>query len=367
MEAYSKRNLSFPEDRLQAFLGMLGALCDQFKGGFRFGLPEDFFDVALLWESACDARRISRPADKTQGLSQFPSWSWAGWSGAVKLSMCLNTPRYLHSGWKGHLPTVPGLRIRPLVRWYKKQLNSESCVPISCSFYEWRDLSENPSAKVPDGWYREAQPSTLAEDGIPRQWPQGKPIPEEPLLYVFRHESHLDCTYRYMVPLVEDESRALLADEEWQPFLFSSAQSSRFNTIELDSNIQQKVGEIMVDPFQSEYLHKHSSIVDGSGKLVGILQSGTNADRDPTHQQSIELIAISSMTIAPRYFQYAKYFLLPELHFRGLFMSLDEVYDFYNVLSVKWQNGVAYRIGIGRILKAAWKASSYKRVDVVLG
>lgn len=170
-----------------------------------------------------------------------------------------------------------------------------------------------------------------------------------------------------MVPLVKDESRALLADEEWQPFLFSSAQSSRFNTIELDSNIQQKVGEIMVDPFRSEYLHKHSSIVDGSGKLVGILQSGTNADRHPTHQQSIELIAISSMMIAPRYFHYARYFLLLELHFRGLFMSLDEVYDFYNVLSVKWQDGVAYRIGIGRILEAAWKASSYKRVDVVLG
>jgi hypothetical protein len=123
----------------------------------------------------------------------------------------------------------------------------------------------------------------------------------------------------------------------------------------------------MVDPFLSEYLQKHSGIVDGSGKLVGILHSGTNADRDRTRQQSVELIAISSMTIAPRYFEQGKRFLLPELHFRGLFMGPDEVYDFYNVLSVEWQDGVAYRIGIGRILKAAWKASSYKRVDIVLG
>jgi hypothetical protein len=45
VQGYTKRNLSFPEDRLRAFLGVLGALCGRFKERFDFGLPEDFYQV----------------------------------------------------------------------------------------------------------------------------------------------------------------------------------------------------------------------------------------------------------------------------------------------------------------------------------
>jgi hypothetical protein len=102
VEAYSERKISFPEDRLRAFLGVLGVLCGRFQGGFNFGLPEALFEVSLLGPSTYDARRISGPADETQRRSQLPSWSWTGWGGAVGMSMCLYPPRYLHSGWKEH-------------------------------------------------------------------------------------------------------------------------------------------------------------------------------------------------------------------------------------------------------------------------
>jgi hypothetical protein len=119
----------------------------------------------------------------------------------------------------------------------------------------------------------------------------------------------------------------------------------------------------MVDPFRSEYLKNHSSIVDGSGKLLGFFQSGTNANDG---QRSIDLIAISSMTISPRYFEFVAR-CLPELHFRCLFLALDVVYDLCNVLSVKRKGGVAYRIGVVRILKAACESSNYKQVELVVG
>jgi hypothetical protein len=156
-----------------------------------------------------------------------------------------------------------------------------------------------------------------------------------------------------MVPSFKDESR--------EPLQMKSG--SRFNTVELDYKIQQIVGKSMVDPFRSEYLKNHSSIVDSSGKLLGFLQSGTNANDG---QRSIDLIDISSMTILPRYFEFATR-CLPEIHFRCLFLALNVVYDFCNVLSVKWQGGVAYRIGFGRILKATCESSNYKQVELILG
>ena len=168
VEAYSKGDLSFPEDRLRAFGDVLGALCDRFKGGFHFGLPEDFFEVSLLWKSTCDAQRISGPADKSQSFFQLPSWSWVGWSGGVHMSMCFHTPRYLHAGWKENFSHVPiGLRIHSIERWYKKRANSESRVLISSSFYQWRDLSEDISAKVPEGWHKVALPFNPTEGETP--------------------------------------------------------------------------------------------------------------------------------------------------------------------------------------------------------
>jgi hypothetical protein len=119
----------------------------------------------------------------------------------------------------------------------------------------------------------------------------------------------------------------------------------------------------MVDPFRSEYLKNHSSIVDGSGKLLGFLQSGTNANDG---QRSIDLIDISSMTISPRYFEFVTR-CLPELHFRCLFLALDVVYDFCNELRAKRHGGVAFCIGVGQILKAACESSNYKQVELVVG
>jgi hypothetical protein len=79
---YSRRLLTYPEDVLEAFSGILGTLTPIFEGGFICGLPVMFLDAALLWYNQL-------PLEKRESLDQSrqseiaPSWSWAAWVGEV--------------------------------------------------------------------------------------------------------------------------------------------------------------------------------------------------------------------------------------------------------------------------------------------
>ena len=51
----------------------------------------------------------------------------------------------------------------------------------------------------------------------------------------------------------------------------------------------------------------------------------------------------------------------------GELPKVSDRYEFYNVLWIKWGNGVAYRHGIGRVLKSIWESRGLETVEVALG
>lgn len=75
---YTKRNFTYEGDILQAFQGYGGVLQHQFGSRFLAGLPEAYFDQALLWMPFHSQSR-REDVDNT-----FPSWSWAGWIGQIR-------------------------------------------------------------------------------------------------------------------------------------------------------------------------------------------------------------------------------------------------------------------------------------------
>ena len=77
---YTKRNLSYESDALDAFQGVASLLQPAFKGDFLFGLPETELDIALLWQPDSHVRRRINPETKAP---LFPSWTWLGWIGQV--------------------------------------------------------------------------------------------------------------------------------------------------------------------------------------------------------------------------------------------------------------------------------------------
>jgi hypothetical protein len=53
----------------------------------------------------------------------------------------------------------------------------------------------------------------------------------------------------------------------------------------------------------------------------------------------------------------------------GLFPELENVdpYNFYNVLWIEWEDGIAYRKALGRVFKDAWERQDLEETDIVLG
>lgn len=75
VQEYTSRVMSFWTDKLNAFAGLGTVFERQMNVELLYGLPRDQLDTALLWASA------SGPLER---LPDFPSWSWAGWKGAVR-------------------------------------------------------------------------------------------------------------------------------------------------------------------------------------------------------------------------------------------------------------------------------------------
>ncbi|KAH7379651.1 heterokaryon incompatibility protein-domain-containing protein [Cadophora sp. MPI-SDFR-AT-0126] len=71
LKAYRKKHLSDASDTLNAFSGVLAALAQQNQWQFVSGIPEEQFDLGLLWSPD--------PNQTVERNEAFASWSWAGW------------------------------------------------------------------------------------------------------------------------------------------------------------------------------------------------------------------------------------------------------------------------------------------------
>ena len=71
VKQYTSRNLSDATDSLNAFSGILHLFQTALGGEMISGLPEKYLDIALLWS----------PSGLVTRNENFPSWTWAGWTG----------------------------------------------------------------------------------------------------------------------------------------------------------------------------------------------------------------------------------------------------------------------------------------------
>ena len=74
---YNNRQLTFPADGLQAIAGLLAVMNRSFHGGFICGLPQMFFDDALLWQP-CNSlqRRIPKTRGNDRNVLPFVVLGW---------------------------------------------------------------------------------------------------------------------------------------------------------------------------------------------------------------------------------------------------------------------------------------------------
>ena len=99
VEKYTLRKLSYESDILDAFSGLFAVLNEYFESDIISGLPASVLDLALLWTPAarlprrgCKLLTMENTGfDLGQVNRNFPSWSWAGWTGPIDYSLFAET------------------------------------------------------------------------------------------------------------------------------------------------------------------------------------------------------------------------------------------------------------------------------------
>lgn len=151
VDEFNSRDFTYPEDVGDAFSGVTTPLTVSFQGGFLYGLPELFFDVALLWVTLGKIeRRI--PTQQNNSKSNLPSWSWMGWRGRIVWRSWQRGGDYLKIFDINF--STECVRTRPLVRWYARDKEKRSKRQVRSEWLKYKDYCYLDNLKIPIGWKR---------------------------------------------------------------------------------------------------------------------------------------------------------------------------------------------------------------------
>lgn len=362
VEDFNQRHLTYPQDCLSAISGVLPCYTKAFDGGFLCGLPEMFFDAALLWQPGGDlARREPVCADKRYSFANedLPSWSWIGWQGKLHFEGWATANDFV-AGCSGWIATTQ-VRTEPVTTWYTGSDASGDAAEkrkINVSWSTWRERYKDKNVDLPDGWVkRKREPSdTLTIPSAPEGY-------GEYLYWHYRHrlEGQDFSSFWYPVPIADSEPQPRLKLQT--RFLFASVETA---TLYASSKVHLSRGKF--ESYEVPYVTLTNSKQEWAGVLW--LHSRDYLSEDGLHPAAtlvkVQLVAISRGSIPnnleesygdSHISEYSK----EERPRDGAF------YEFYNVMWVKWTEGIAYREGLGRVYRRMWKSSKPSVISLVLG
>lgn len=332
--AYNTRNLTFPRDIQTAFAGIEKFLEKKFPGGFIYGLPEFFFDLAMLWQPIHDSS--SRRGKQYRAVNGYavPSWSWLGWKGEIYNTDLFETSKSCirHVGDLDRTFDEDYV-LEPLFDWYQVDPDTGNRRRIRNDHHEWRTRARE-SASLPDGWARSGRHNGLD---------------------FYTTASATNIVFQYPIPTAA-ELPPEPAQLSWPPYLQFRTYRAKFKIAEYERH------------------EKYITLVDALGSRSGHLHLNlSNSEAAPIGQEC-ELVAISRGRRKVRfmaqswclrynlkgitYTRYTKDFTGYEVR-----PYTDE---FYNVLWIKWDGDYAVRKALGWIEKSVWERQELEEIDVQL-
>ena len=352
VEAYCKRRLTYEADALLAFSGALNMLAPSFLGGFIYGLPELFFDAALLWQSD-GLLRQRFPFGPSFTEAGLPSWSWAQWQGEPRMGHC-------HTDFQREEDsntTYVKHRTYPLVEWYKISRASGRREKIINSFAVYRD-----SGELPNGW------SLTPTLEVPPVYVPGHPCNDpyhKERIYHYRHESDPEQTFWYPIPLASLASSQATFSENWMPYIQTHTNRAFLQVREVGRS------------YHSHWVCLLGKSDDGGLEVVGAICINRRVVGKIPDGKLCEVIAISEGMVGHTYPLYHRTsdppIDFPEWHWnylQGKFSYEDKkfrFYRYYNVLWVERHDGISYRKALGRVEKSLWEKQNLEGIDVTLG
>ncbi|KAF7939987.1 uncharacterized protein EAE98_000114 [Botrytis deweyae] len=381
---YNGRKLTDDKDGLSACLGILNRLAPSFPGGFMHGLPALFLDYALLWQPLKDCYRRTSTSKNARYL---PSWAWCGWECFVdpwsfQASFCLDSNDSLRKdkagSWKlqnlvtweasssvsgsdwlkettDQLSTnIPQLSIPDVQRKEKNITDPDRKLTTHSSIYNDIEstflscLTEH-AFFLPSATLRIEDNQPPLKRGIMHVFTEPilneKPLSSLPSVIVLQNQKGVFCGLLRITGDAEYERGTpmeLVAISEGSASLKDMAMC-------FEEKVFQNSQYCHPGPFNAEY--------DSEGWWTGV-SGGSSIWGKENYEVIIEG-------------EYEENLILPdgclckdclcEAHLEG-----NAIREFYNVLWVRRENGIAHRVGCGRIIKDRWRQNDPEKTRIIL-
>jgi hypothetical protein len=201
VQAYTLRTLTFPSDTLNAFSGIGAVLSQALSSEMVYGLPASIFDLALLWQ----------PAGEMSRKEGFPSWSWAGWHGAVRWNgdtMELASYGPLPDLKQEQEVVTKWIRTRTWINWnYRDQEGTQRLV------WEYKSEGKHGCIFWPSSGYNEVSEIGYDSKDVTNINPFGRHSNSDPIISAYRSQ--------YLLPPAEHSLRSKIPDN-FQPLYFQT-------------------------------------------------------------------------------------------------------------------------------------------------
>ncbi|KAK0671525.1 heterokaryon incompatibility protein-domain-containing protein [Cercophora samala] len=302
---YQRRKMTYQADGLRAFSGILDVLSRTYREGFLYGMPKNFFDVAMLWEPQAGSKpRVVAPGSDEL---MFPSWSWVSFGGSVANNLSDHT-----------FGNNPSIELTPVVKWYNVPADGQvSFVNLTSHLFRM-----------------------IKQGGV----------------------GGLDLSF-FDVPTI-DMSKVAMGKDRWDWLLHGSVMTAalRVQPERVEPGRLVRVAwEEEIEPFVNYHF------TDNSGKIFGRLKVPFTEEEAVLRKDAMcECIVISEGKAYYTRSKWLKEIYLPEWKLNDEICELEE-YEFYNVLWVERRDGIAYRRGSGTVWKEGWHRQNPEVRDIILG
>ncbi|KAF2665647.1 HET-domain-containing protein [Microthyrium microscopicum] len=356
---YNSKELTYPEDVSEAFLGLITRLTEIFPAGFLFGMPLEFFDVFILWQPLNVRRRV--PSNSKMCL---PSWSWFGWQGALDDSSFMRD--FDSENIETILDSDRVVEVIPIMQWFNHITPDAEGTPILSSHYRYRKDFYNTHSKVPPFHWRRHEAvhepiRTLPSDTSSLRRPR----------WFYTHEDYPTKKFWYPVALPDSNN------------MRQSPVSGRFISCHT-----QRTYLFQAEARINSYNRAYSTIRDAAGIWIGMValhqdhiagkkerleknncgesEAGSTYETTSSFYNRIELVAISQGCVDNSQRLSGGFNILCEWNEPERPKDTD-MYRFYDVMCIEWEGSIAYRRGVGRVLKEAWERQELEWIDLMLG
>ncbi|KAK8232554.1 heterokaryon incompatibility protein-domain-containing protein [Phyllosticta capitalensis] len=350
---FNMRSLRHDDDALPAISGLLAILSRCFDGGFLYGIPETCFERGLGWKPLAITKGLrrrkpsNRPEKHRLQPSGLPSWSWIGWSGLVDVGLTSIEAVRMSDVTEELSETIP------ITKWYTGGSPREPPSRrrrIKSTWFETRESRKDFSKPLPAGWTRFLAPSK-SPFGHDYVYPDGCGE------FIFKHVDlpsyGLGNAFYYPFPVASiDQSTPPIMPPQTE-YLFckttrahvrgrpkQDAYGKRCNMVGLFDGMSNKIGDLYLSNSEQLTMFEDSMDAEGEPQRPGTF---------------VELVAIY------RSRHYPKSLVGNSRNVAG------EVCERYQVLWIKWEDEVAYRLATGHVDKEAWENLELEEISLVLG